>query len=63
MAFYFEYDNPESMVAAIPRARKKLDEGWKPDWKHCLRRFPKGWSETAERFIAVAIADSGYSPA
>lgn len=54
-AIYFDPDSPNSLLHAVTNLKKKLDEGWWPDWQEQLKDIPKDWQTVARKMIEVAV--------
>jgi glycosyltransferase involved in cell wall biosynthesis len=50
-AIYFDPLDPASLQAAIEGLKRRLDDGWRPDWSDRLRIFPSSWDEVAKRML------------
>lgn len=54
-AIYFDPDCPRSLLSALHRLKRMLDEGWWPCWTEHLDSIPKSWDNVAEQFFSIAL--------
>ncbi len=53
-AFYFDPDQPDSLLDALATLKSKLDQGWWPDWHDQLVNIPTDWGTVARKMLEVA---------
>ena len=56
-AFYFDPDQPESLLHALASLRSQLDQGWWPTWEDRLRNIPPDWDSVARMMLKVTCDD------
>lgn len=52
-AIYFNATDPSDAWRAINVLHTRSSAGWQPDWSRALTKFPRDWSEVADRFLAL----------
>jgi hypothetical protein len=50
-AIYFDPKSNEALVEACVLLKKKMENGWYPDWSLTLAMMPKNWSVVAQEFL------------
>lgn len=58
-AIYFDPSSAESAWSAVCELRRRLDDGWQPDWRRTLAKLPKDWDEVALRFLETLELEHG----
>jgi glycosyltransferase involved in cell wall biosynthesis len=54
-AIYFDPDEPDSLLIALLNLKKKLADGWWPDWSEQLMPIPKDWKEVARKMMNIVL--------
>ncbi len=49
---YFDPESPESLLNACKELKKRLLDGWRPDWSASLKSMPKTWAAVAQGFLS-----------
>ncbi len=55
-AFYFDPDQPESLLNALESLKSRLDHGWWPAWEDRLVNIPPDWDTVARKMLEVACS-------
>jgi glycosyltransferase involved in cell wall biosynthesis len=52
-AIYFDSNDISSLKKAVAHLRKKIDDGWWPNWSSQLKNLPESWDDVAREFFLV----------
>jgi glycosyltransferase involved in cell wall biosynthesis len=52
-AIYFDSNDISSLKKATEHLRKKIDDGWWPNWSSQLKNLPESWDDVAREFFRV----------
>jgi glycosyltransferase involved in cell wall biosynthesis len=50
-AIYFDAKSKEGLVEACVLLKKRMENGWYPDWSSTLATMPENWSVVAQKFL------------
>jgi glycosyltransferase involved in cell wall biosynthesis len=54
-AIYFDPDEPKSLLIALLNLKRKLADGWWPDWSEQLMPIPKDWKDVARKMMNIVL--------
>lgn len=52
-AIYFSPHDPDSLRKGIAELRRRLEQGWWPEWSSQLAALPHSWHDVAERILSI----------
>lgn len=52
-AIYFDPDCIDSLMVAIKKLKKRLDDGWWPSWKNNIKKIPDNWDYVAKSMVQI----------
>jgi glycosyltransferase involved in cell wall biosynthesis len=56
-AIYFDPESPEALRTALVELRKRLDDGWWPNWTKRQAGIPNSWLQVAAALLSVGMHD------
>ena len=57
-AIYFDPDSQNSLLSAIKKLKKMLDNGWWPSWRYQMKNISSNWDIVAKAMIEITLNSS-----